>query len=315
MPTILLLAQPPLISAPLKAAGLSILEAADTDQALASALTHPDVEVLVVSGALQLPPSLIDALPALRLIAVHGVGYDGVPLERCRERGILVTHTPDVLTNDVADLALALVLMTFRRLGEGERFVRAERWEQGKFALGTALTGRTAGIVGLGRIGKALAQRLEACGMRIAYHGRRPQSVPYAYHEQLIDLAHASDVLVLTVPGGSDTEHLVDAAVLDALGPNGTLVNVARGSVVDQDALITALTEGRIAGAGLDVFAQEPQVPEALRQLENVVLLPHLGSATNATRQAMADLVVQNVRRFLQGGTPPSVVPELRDLA
>lgn len=308
MPEALLLAQPAMVADPLRAAGISVLERADVAGALDDPAALRTVQVLVMSGTLHVPVELLEALPALRLIAVHGVGYDGVPLDHCRARGIAVSNTPDVLTDDVADLALALVLMTLRRLGEGERFLRAGRWEQGKPPLGTALAGRTAGIVGLGRIGKALALRLEACGMRITYHGRVEQPVPYAYHADLHALARAADVLVVLVPGGAATQHLIDATVLDALGPQGSLVNVARGSVVDQEALIVALQEKRIAAAGLDVFAQEPQVPEALRQLENVVLLPHLGSATTATRQAMAELVVRNVLAFVNGNALPTPV-------
>ncbi|HEY0976421.1 MAG TPA: 2-hydroxyacid dehydrogenase [Flavobacteriales bacterium] len=277
----------------------------------ASALATCDV--LVMGGANEVDADVLDLLPALELITVQGVGYDGVPLPYCKERGIAVTNTPDVLTDDVADLALALVLMTQRRLGEGDRFVRSGAWAEGAFPLlGNTLIDRMVGIVGLGRIGKALAARLEACGMRIAYHGRNPQEVPYAYHRDLLDLAKACDVLVLTLPGGPDTNGLVDMKVLEALGPSGTLINVARGSVVDETALIAALQQGRIASAGLDVFADEPHVPEALRTLDNVVLLPHLGSSTVQTRAAMADLVVRNIHAYAEGTALPTLVPELR---
>lgn len=312
MPELLVLGKLPTLTAHPLLAALPQHHAPHKTDLHEQATTFANCDVLVMGGANEVDAELLDLLPALKLIAVQGVGYDGVPLGYCKQRGIAVTNTPDVLTDDVADLALALVLMTQRRLGEGERFVRSGSWEKGAFPLGNTLTGRTAGIVGLGRIGKAVAKRLEACGMHIAYHGRTKQEVAYAFHAQLTDLAKASDVLVLTLPGGRDTEALVDAKVLEALGPKGTLINVARGSVVDEAALIAALQQERIAGAGLDVFADEPHVPEALRSMENVVLLPHLGSSTVQTRAAMADLVVRNIYAYADGTALPTLVPELR---
>jgi lactate dehydrogenase-like 2-hydroxyacid dehydrogenase len=261
-------------------------------------------EVVVVPGGLALSTQWLDALPGLRLISVFGVGYDGVPLDYCRSRQIAVTNTPDVLTDDVADIATALVLMTSRNLGEAERFTRAGRWLAGPLPLAHALRGKTAGVLGMGRIGKAIAKRLEAHGMQLCYHGRRAQSdLPWRWCPSLLELAEGSDFLVVACPGGAQTHHLVDAQVLAALGPTGTLINIARGSVVDTAALITALQTGAIRAAGLDVYEQEPQIPPALLDSPRCVLLPHVGSATHETRQAMADLVLANVKAYA-GGQP-----------
>jgi lactate dehydrogenase-like 2-hydroxyacid dehydrogenase len=246
-------------------------------------------------------PALIDSLPQLQIISVFGVGYDGVPIAHCRDKGIRVTNTPDVLTEDVADIATALVLMTSRCLAAAERFTRASSWPQAAFPLAHALRGKTAGIVGLGRIGKAIAHRLSAHGLKIAYHGRQPQDLPHQYCSSLIELAETSDFLIIACPGGPETRHLIQAEVLRALGPTGTLINIARGSVVDETALIEALKTGTIRAAGLDVFANEPHVPAELLACENAVLLPHVGSATNETRQAMAQLVIDNLSAHFAG--------------
>jgi lactate dehydrogenase-like 2-hydroxyacid dehydrogenase len=273
-------------------------------QQLGKAHRSPEAscEVVVVPGGLSLSTTWLDALPALRLISVFGVGFDGVPLEYCRKRQIAVTNTPDVLTDDVADIATALVLMTSRNLGEAERFTRAGRWLAGSLPLAHALRGKTAGILGMGRIGKAIAQRLQAHGMTIAYHGRRAQpDLPWPWCSSLRELAQQSDFLIAACPGGPETLHLVNAGVLAALGPQGTLINIARGSVVDSNALVRALQDGRIRAAGLDVYEQEPQIPQALLDCPRCVLLPHVGSATHETRQAMADLVLANVRAHLRG--------------
>ena len=247
--------------------------------------------------------ALMDAAPNAKLIANWGVGYDRVDIATAKERGITVTNTPDVLTDCCADLAMALILAVGRRVAEGDRYVRAGNWKKlGNLRLGTRVNGSRLGIVGLGRIGKAAARRAEAFDMKISYFGRNKQSgVGYAYYDDVATLAADSDFLLLTCPGGPETHHLIDAGVLTALGPDGFLVNIARGSVVDEAALVAALQEGRIAGAGLDVFAKEPNVPEALLTMENVVVQPHQSSATVATRRDMDDLVVENVRLHFAG--------------
>jgi hydroxypyruvate reductase len=266
-------------------------------------VTQPDPETraIVVPGGFTVSESLLASLPKLEIISVFGVGYDGVPLAPCREHGIRVTNTPDVLTDDVADIATALVLMTSRRLAEAERFTRAGTWTRGAFPLAHALRGKTAGIFGLGRIGKAIAQRLSSHGMEIAYHGRQAQDVPHRYCSTLVTLAEQSDFLIIACPGGPSTKHLVNVEVLAALGERGTLINIARGSVVDETALIHALQNNVIRGAGLDVFEHEPQVPAELLASETCVLLPHIGSATQETRRAMAALVVDNLAAHFSG--------------
>lgn len=257
---------------------------------------------IVMAGGSVAPVELLERLPKLEIISVFGVGYDGVPVDWCRAHGIRVTNTPDVLTEDVADTAVALVLMTSRRLIAANRYLHAGSWPQGAFPLAHALGSKLAGIVGLGRIGKAIAQRLQAHGMRIAYHGRtRQQEVDWPYFDSLTDLAQAANFLIVACPGGEATRHLIDAAVLTALGAKGTLINISRGSVVDEAALITALESGTIRGAGLDVFENEPQVPAALMLCENAVLLPHLGSGTHETRRAMGALVVGNLGAHFAG--------------
>ncbi len=256
---------------------------------------------IVMSGGFGSPVALLERLPNLQIISVFGVGYDGVPVDWCRAHGIRVTNTPDVLTEDVADTACALVLMTSRRLIAANRYLHAGAWQKGPFPLAQALRGKLAGIVGLGRIGKAIARRLEAHGMRVAYHSRTRQELPWDYFESLIELARASDFLIVACPGGAATKHLINKEVLAALGANGTLINISRGSVVDEVALVAALQHGTIRGAGLDVFENEPQVPQALMDCENAVLLPHLGSGTHETRRAMAALVVDNLAAHFTG--------------
>lgn len=271
------------------------------DKAALLAEVGAQIRGIVMSGGGVSPVALLEQLPKLEIIGVFGVGYDGVPVDWCKAHGIRVTNTPDVLTEDVADTASALVLMTSRRLVAASRFLHAGAWTKGPFPLAHALHGKLAGIVGLGRIGKAIAQRLEAHGMRIAYHGRTKQDVPWEYVDSLLGLAQAVDFLVLALPGGATTRHLVNAEVLAALGAKGTLINIARGSVVDEAALIAALQNGTIRAAGLDVFENEPQVPAALMQCENAVLLPHLSSGTHETRAEMARLVVENLAAHFSG--------------
>lgn len=280
---------------------------AGEDKAALLARVGSSIRAVVGAGGTNYSREILEQLPKVEIISVFGVGYDGVPLDYCLGRGIHVTNTPDVLTDDVADIAVALVLMTSRKLAAANRFLHTGKWQQGPFELASAVRGKTAGIFGLGRIGKAIAHRLESFGMKIAYHGRKAQSVPYRFCDSLTDLARESDFLIVACPGGPDTNHKINAEVLAALGSDGTLINIARGSIVDEAALITSLKSGTIKAAGLDVFENEPNVPAELLQFENVVLLPHVGSATRETRGAMADLVVQNVAAHFAG--KPLVTP------
>ena len=269
----------------------------------------PRIRAIVTGGGHGASNELIDALPALEIIAINGIGTDAVDLERARARGVRVTTTPDVLTDDVADMAIALMLAVARRLCPGDRFVREGRWPGGHVPLGRKLTGKRLGILGLGRVGRAIARRVEGFAMAIAYTDLRPvEGVAYHYHPTLEALAHESDFLAVAAAGGPGSRGIVNAAVLDALGPNGVLVNVARGSVVDEPALVAALSAGRLGGAGLDVFAHEPEVPSALRQMENVVVEPHQASATVETRRAMAELVLRNLEAQFAGREPPTAV-------
>ena len=261
------------------------------------------VQVAVVGGGAPAGAAEMDELPDLRAIVNFGVGYDNVDVAEARRRGIVVSNTPDVLTDAVADLAAFLVVDVLRGITAADRFVRRGAWARGEqVPLTRDVRGAVVGVLGLGRIGTAAAHRLEAFGAVVHYHSRSPKDVAWTYHASPVELAAASDVLVVLTPGGAATAGLVDAAVLDALGPEGHLVNVSRGSVVDEDALVAALEEGRIAGAGLDVFADEPHVPAALLERDDVVLLPHVGSATTQTREAMGRLVLDNVDAFLERG-------------
>jgi len=284
--------------------------ASDRDALLASVSAR--IRGLVQGGGTVTPTTLLDALPNLEIISVFGVGYDGVPTGYCRDRGIKVTNTPDVLTDDVADVAVALILMTGRGFVRADKFVRDGEWTRRSPPLTTKLSGQTVGILGLGRIGKAIAARVAAMGMHVAYTGRKPQDVPFRYVADLASLASEVDFLVVACPGGPATRHLVDARILAALGGKGTLVNIARGSIVDEAALVRALGDGTIKAAGLDVFENEPQVPQALLGMDNVVLLPHVGSATHQTRKAMADLCKANVDRWFAQGKVLTLVPELQ---
>ncbi len=270
-----------------------------------------EIRGLVQGGGTVTPTELLDALPALEIISVFGVGYDGVPTDYCKRRGIKVTNTPDVLTDDVADVAVALILMTARGFVRANRFVHAGEWLKRSPELGTKLGGRTVGILGLGRIGKAIAQRVQAMQMEVVYTGRKPQDVPYRYVPDLDALARAADFLVVACPGGAATRHLVDARVLSALGSDGTLINIARGSIVDEDALVRALQAKTLRAAGLDVFDNEPNIPAALLAMDNVVLLPHVGSATRETRQAMGDLCKANLDRWFSERSVLTLIPEL----
>lgn len=268
---------------------------------------------VVSGGSFELDRSLMEKLPNLELISNFGVGYDAVDVAAAASRGIVVTHTRTVLDDDVADIAIALVLMARRNLGHAERYARSGAWEHhGAFPLARhKMKGSALGIIGLGRIGKEIAKRAQAFGMKILYNGRHSQEdQPFQYYANLLEMAAVADVLLNCAPGGEETYHLIDTDVLKALGPDGVLVNIGRGSAVDEVALIAALKAGTIAAAGLDVFEHEPKVPETLRNLENVVLLPHVGSATLPTRNAMGQLVIDNLVSWFGEGRALTPVPE-----
>jgi hydroxypyruvate reductase len=271
------------------------------------------VRAIACGGESKVPVEQIAQLPALEIISVMGVGYDGVDVAAAKGRGIMVTHTPDVLNDDVADVAIGLMLCTARQFPQADRYVHEGRWTQGPMPLQRKMSGARLGIVGMGRIGQAIATRALGFGMSIAYTARsaKPQ-LPYRFHADLRDLARESDFLVVITPGGAGTRKMINAEVLEALGKKGILVNVARGSVVDEAALIDALQRGVIGGAGLDVFENEPNVPQALRDMPHVVLTPHVGSATTQTRKAMADLAMDNLRLHFGGQPVKTPVPECR---
>jgi lactate dehydrogenase-like 2-hydroxyacid dehydrogenase len=270
------------------------------------------IRVIITYGRPGVDADLIAALPNLGAIVSNGVGYDAIDIDAARVAGVGVSNTPDVLTDTVADTALGLILMTLRGFGSADRYVRAGRWARdGAFPYTRDLNGLQIGILGLGRIGSAIAQRLLGFDCAIAYHNRHEiEGSAYRYAASPVELAESVDVLVVATAGGKGTEKLVGPDVLAALGPEGYLINIARGSVVDQDALVDLLASGGLAGAGLDVFVDEPNVPVALRELDNAVLLPHVGSATARTRRAMALLTLQNLESYLSSGE--LVTPVLR---
>lgn len=275
-------------------------EAADRDALVKQ--VAPVVRGMVTSGGVGANRALIEALPKLEVISSFGVGYDSIDIGCAKERGVTVTNTPDVLTDDVADTAMALLLGMMRRIPQGDQFVRQGRWPKDKFPLTDKLGGKKMGVLGLGRIGQAIARRAEPFNVEISYFGpRKKADIPWRYYDNLVAMAKDVDILMIACPGGKETEGLVNQAVIDALGPKGYVVNIARGSVVVEPALVKALVEGKLAGAGLDVFADEPNVPEALWKLDSVTLAPHVGSATHATRQAMGDLVLKNILAFFAG--------------
>ncbi len=284
----------------------------ESDRAALAALA-PRIRAIAASGESKVSAALINSLPALQLISVMGVGYDGVDVAAAKARGVMVTHTPDVLNDEVADTTLALMLAAARQIPAADRHVRAGQWPQGAMPLTRKMSGKRLGVVGMGRIGKAIAQRALAFGMSIAYTARTTKAdLPYRFVATATALAAEVDFLVVITPGGAGTRHLINAEVLAALGSKGILINVARGSVVDEAALIDALQKGVIAGAALDVFQNEPQVPQALMDLPHVVLAPHIGSATAETRQAMADLALGNLSAHFAGKALLTPVPECR---
>ena len=283
------------------------------DRETASPEVLQRVRAIVGGGEAKIDQALMDRLPGLEMISICGVGYDGVDVQAAKARGVPVTHTPDVLNDDVADLGLALLLAVARNLPAADQFTRQGEWLKGPFPLTRKLTGAKLGIVGMGRIGQAIAKRAAAFDMDIRYHTRSARSdVAYAHEPSLLALAEWADFLLLITPGGAATKNLINAEVLKALGPQSYLINVARGSVVDEPALVEALQKGVIAGAGLDVYADEPRVPEALRALSNVVLTPHMASGTAQTRQAMSDLALGNLQAHFDGQALLTPVPECR---
>jgi len=264
--------------------------------------TGPDIAAIATDVFTGVSAELMAALPNRKLVASLGVGYETIDVDYATAHGVTVTNTPDVLNDDVADLAIALMLSVCRRIPQADRYVRDGHWLRGPYALTKKLTGKRLGILGLGRIGKAVAKRAAAFDMDISYHGRHEQrDQPYRYFADPRELADYVDVLVVLVPENEQTCGMVNRAMLEALGPQGNLINVARGSIVDEPILVEMLVRGEIGGAGLDVFANEPNVPEALFDLDNVVLQPHTGSATHDTRRAMGMLVVDNLQAFFKG--------------
>lgn len=284
--------------------------AADRDALLASLA---GIRAMAVTAPVQpIDETLLARLPKLQIISSFGVGYDHIDANAAAKRGIIVTNTPGVLTEEVADTAIGLLLCTVRELPQAERYVRAGKWPQRNYPLSRAtLRNRTVGMVGMGRIGIAIARRLEAFGVPIVYHTRqrRPELV-YRHYPRLIDMARDVDTLIIIVPGGAATRNLIDADVLEALGPDGIVINLARGSVIDEPALIAALRQQKIMAAGLDVFVNEPHVPEELLAMDNVVLLPHVGSASVFTREKMDQLLVDNILAWAAEQPPLTPVPE-----
>ena len=262
----------------------------------------PRIRGVATDGHYGIAPEIMAALPKLEIVASYGVGYDNIDTAACKARGVRASNTPDVLNDAVAELTLGLMLGLCRRIPQADAFVREGAWLERGFGLTGELTGAHAGILGLGRIGKEIARRLQAMRMRVSYHGRREQPFePYQYYPDLEAMARDVDWLVVIAPGSAETRGMVSRRVLEALGPEGALVNVARGSLIDEAAMVALLADGRLGGAALDVFADEPRVPEALLRLPNVVLSPHQGSATRKTRAAMGDLVVRNLAAHFAG--------------
>jgi hydroxypyruvate reductase len=266
------------------------------------AVRSHDIRGIASQYTRPLPRSLMEGLPNLEIISQFGVGYDNIDMAAAKARGVAVTNTPDLLTEDTADTAMSLLLAVSRRICEGDMFVRVGKWQSGPLPLGRTLKGKTAGIVGLGRIGAAIARRCAAFDMDVVYYGRREKKgAAYPYYADLHAMAREVDYLILACPGGAETAGLIDATVMEALGAEGFLINIARGTVVDEPALVRALKEKTIAGAGLDVFIHEPNVPHELISMDNVVMTPHIGSATIETRTLMGRLVVANLMAHFEG--------------
>lgn len=286
------------------------LGAKDKD-ALVASVADKIRAIAIAYTANKVDAAFMQKFPKLEQISSFGVGYDHIDAKWAGEHGIIVTNTPEVLNEEVADTALGLLLCTVREFPQAERFVRAGKWVKAQYPLSKAtLRNRTVGIVGMGRIGKAIAKRLDAFGVPVVYHSRNPHSVEYQYYPKLIDMARDVDTLMVIVPGGAATKNLINAEILKALGPQGIVINMARGSVIDEPALVEALKNRTIYSAGLDVFVNEPEVPKELLEMDHVVLFPHLGSSTEVTRAAMDQLVVDNILAWAAGKAPLTPVPE-----
>lgn len=308
-----------LITVPLYAPALAALEAEFAVHRLWTA-QHTEVFLArvadrvrgaVTTGLDGFSRSRMEALPRLEIVACFGTPRGTIDLDAAEERSVIVTNTPDAISDSVADLALGLVVAVMRRICEADRYVRAGHWRHKPMAPGTGLGGKICGIVGFGRIGREIAKRVQAVGMSVQYHGPRPKSdAPYPYHADPESLARACDCLILSCPETAETRGMINGRVLDALGPSGYLVNVARGAVVDEPALITALAAGRIAGAGLDVYWREPDVPAALLDMDNVVLVPHMGSTTREIREARGAMVLASLRAHFAGQPVPHRWPD-----
>lgn len=295
----------PVLMADLKSQFIVHNRAEIKDLAAWGAAEGGKIEAVITNGMLGTEVEVLEHLPNLRVVCSMGVGYDAIDTAYLSDRGIPVSNTPDVLNDAVAEAAMALMLCLTRRISQAERFIRQGAWSSQKFPAGHQLTGKTCGMVGLGKIGKTIAKRAEAFGMNVAYYrrGEPYANIDYTHYDSIVELATAADYLIVIVPGGPHTQHLINADVLASLGRNGYLINVSRGTVVDEKALVASLQSGEIAGAALDVFENEPHVPLELTAMENVVLTPHLGSSTHETRQAMANLVLANLKQFLTDGT------------
>ncbi len=274
-----------------------------------------DITHVYINGHGTVDAGLLDQLPNLQMIGSYGVGYDHIDAAACAERGIVVTHTPEVLNAEVATTAIMLMMACYRELLRDDAYVRAGRWaKEGNAPLTRSCDNQTVGILGMGRIGQEIARKLAPFHPHILYHSRSPKDVAYEYCADLIEMAARADVLMVITPGGASTHHLVNADVLKAVGPKGTVINVARGSVIDESAMVAALQNGDLGWAGLDVFEDEPNVPESLFELNNVVLLPHVGSGTLETRAAMGSLTVDNILQHLEHKTTKTPVPECQHL-
>jgi lactate dehydrogenase-like 2-hydroxyacid dehydrogenase len=317
-PDVLLLGPPRPVFLDGLAAAFMVRRLPENDAEATLAALAPRLRAIAVSSVTdRVDAGLMARLPRLEIVSTFGVGYDHIDAAFAGAHGIVVTNTPDVLTEEVADTALGLLLCTAREFLAAERFVRAGKWLHKGYPLSKAsLRNRAVGLVGMGRIGKAIARRLDAMGVPVAYHARRPAAdVSYHHYPKLIDMARAVDVLLVIVPGGPDTKNLIGHDVLAALGPDGILINMARGSVVDEPALIKALQDKTILTAGLDVYAREPEVPAELIAMDHVVLFPHLGSASVYTRSQMDQLVVDNLLAWAAGKPPLTPVPESVNVA
>lgn len=300
----------------LQNAGLEVHAASEMDSPVDWLQTHGDsVEYVMTNGHHGLPSEYTPHLPNLKLISCNGVGYDGIDVAAAVAKDVIVTHTPGVVSAETSTTAVLLMLACYRNFLSCEQHARSGAWEKGPHALTRSAENQKVGILGLGRVGTAIAEKLLPFGSSISYHSRNEkEGVSYTYYDNLVDMARDVDCLICILPGGAETKHIVNTDVMNALGPDGILINVARGSVVDEKALVLALKEKRLGGAGLDVFEHEPKVPDELKSMSNVVLLPHVGTATVETRASMGDLTVDNILAYEKDGRVLTPVPECTHL-